>query len=103
MCGDEMAMEGYIRVLIVPEFGYRYAALIPNNAEKLRRVIGGEYECRFIDENVAVESAYLEPWRLRRQYKNQEFFGTFIIAGWNENGDFCSLNDDELRKWCQVF
>lgn len=96
-------VESNIRVLIVPEIGCPYVAWIPNSADMLRRVIGGEYECRFMDENVAVESAYLEPWRLRRQYKNQEFFGTFIIAGWNENGDFCSLTDDELRKWCQVF
>lgn len=85
---------------------------LENTLEALQRAvsIGANYtgliEVIDIDENVCIicnEEGKLIPLEPNRRLGHDVICGVFYVVGFNDEGDFCSLNCDEIEKYKKMF
>lgn len=94
----------FIRVLIVPDDCFGYVANIPNDRDSIRRIMHGKYDIRLIDDCAFivipdVEASFYD----YREFNGNRIRGSFIIAGYDCDGNLASLTYDDMKKWYTIF
>lgn len=108
----KLKKEEEIKVLIVEPMQAPKVRVIKNDLKELQSIVGGYIECLEISQGITIicnEEGKLEGLPLNRSLdRDGEIYeiiaGTFIVAGDDfMSGEFCSLNDDELKEYYNRF
>lgn len=94
----------FIRVLIVPDDCFGYVANIPNERDSIRRIMHGKYDIRLIDDCAFIVIPDVEASLYDyREFNGNRIRGSFIIAGYDSDGNLASLTYDDMKKWYTIF
>jgi hypothetical protein len=99
-------MEKIIKVLIVEPLKEPYPAEIENTLAGMQMTVGGLIEPIFLKKGVDIvcnEEAKLIGLTGNRSLGVDIIAGTFFVVGSNDEGEFVSLTEDEMRKCAERF
>lgn len=80
-------------------------ATIPNTLKAMQEMVGGYIEVVYLDGICLVcnEEGKLMGLEGNRRVGGDIIAGTFFLAGDNRDGDFCSLTQEQLERFGQMF
>lgn len=103
---DETMKEERIKVLVVEPNEKPYETVIDNTLEAKQEIVGGYIEAVPLSESAELicnDEGKLIGLPPNRRLGNDIITGTFIIAGANESEYFCSLSDEDIEKYKEMF
>ncbi|MDK2919527.1 MAG: hypothetical protein PWQ37_2260, partial [Candidatus Petromonas sp.] len=95
-----------MRVLIVEPHKEPYEKDIEKNLKSMQEIVDGLIEPVYLDENTAIicnEEGKLMGLEGNRRVGRDIIAGTFFIAGMNDEGEFVSLTDEQLKACKERF
>ncbi|MDK2798949.1 MAG: hypothetical protein PWQ70_568 [Clostridiales bacterium] len=95
-----------MRVLIVEPYKEPYEKDIDNSLKSMQKIVGGLIKPVYMDENTAIicnEEGKLMGLEGNRRVGRDIIAGTFFIAGMNDEGEFVSLTDEQLKACKERF
>ncbi len=99
-------MEETIRILKVAPGQPPEETVIPNTLEASQQIVGGYIEVVGLDDDcvlVCNEEGKLLGLPGNRRCGEDIITGTFFVTACDEEGDFCSLSDDQMETFRQQF
>lgn len=103
---DDMMKEERIRVLIVKPNEVPFEMIIDNTLEAKQEIVGGYIEAVPLSESAELicnDEGKLIGLPPNRRLGNDIITGTFIIVGANESEHFCSLSNEDIEKYKDMF
>lgn len=99
--------EEKITVLVVEPMKKPRVETIENTLEAQQRVVGGDIECVYFDDEESIivcneEGKFLN-LQANRRIGNDVIAGTFFIARDDGSEDLVSLTDEQIEKYSQIF
>lgn len=95
-----------MRVLIVEPHKLPYETDLGNDLHSMQKVVGGLIEPVQLDDDTILvcneEGKCLELEGNRRVEKDI-IAGTFFVCGFDDEGEFCSLSDDQAKDYAERF
>ena len=95
-----------MRVLIVQPQGRPYVAEIENGLEPMQEIVRGSIEMVDLDESTSLvcnEEGKIQGLEGNRRIGRDIIAGTFLICGFNEEGESISLTDKQILKYYECF
>ena len=95
-----------MRVLIVEPQKMPHEAEINKDLHSMQRVVGGLIECVDLDNETTLvcnEEGKLQGLEGNRRVGRDIIAGTFFICGFNDDGEFVSLTDEQISKYKDRF
>ena len=99
-------MEKTIKVVMVEPMKEPYTAEVKNTLEGLQKSVGGYIEAVYLEDNVVLvcnEEGKLMSLPGNRSLGNDIIFGTFFVAGSNDDGEFVTLAEDKIQQYSDQF
>ena len=99
-------IEKTIRILKIEPQKLPYEKEINNDLEGIQGEVEGLFECIYLDDNcilVCNEEGKLKVMELNRRVGNDIIAGPFFIAGDSCDGEFISLNDEQVEQYINEF
>lgn len=93
---------GRIRVLRAEPGGPVREIQIENRLEAFQKSVGGYIECAGLKDGAVLicdDEGKLKGLRPNRRLGGDLIVGTFLIAGVDAEGDFCSLTETQAERW----
>lgn len=95
-----------MRVLVVAPHKRPYIQKIDNSLRPMQDIVGGLIEVIKLDKTTALvcnEEGKIKGLEGNRRVGSDIIAGTFFICGSNEEGEFLSLNDEQVFKYSKRF
>lgn len=99
-------MEKTLRVLKVEPDKLPYVKEIGIELEAQNDEVGGEIAAFDLDDECLViynNNGKMENATPNRRYKNDIICGPFLVCGYNDEGDFISITDEQIERYSEVF
>lgn len=103
---DDTMKEKRIKVLVVEPNEKPYETVIDNTLEAKQEIVGGYIEAVPLSESAELicnDEGKLIGLPPNRRFGNDIITGTFIIVGANESEHFCSLSNEDIEKYKDMF
>ena len=101
-CCPRLENRGRIRVLRAEPGGPVRELQIENRLEAFQKSVGGYIECAGLKDGAVLicdDEGKLKGLRPNRRLGGDLIVGTFLIAGVDAEGDFCSLTEAQAERW----
>lgn len=101
-CCPRLKNRGRIRVLRAEPGGPVREIQIENRLEAFQKSVGGYIECAGLKDGAVLicdDEGKLKGLRPNRRLGGDLIVGTFLIAGVDAEGDFCSLTETQAERW----
>ncbi|MBC2579385.1 DUF3846 domain-containing protein [Clostridium sp. DJ247] len=95
-----------MRILIIEPQKVPYEAEINKELRSMQKIVGGLIQAVDLDENTSLvcnEEGKLIGLEGNRRVGRDIIAGTFFLCGFNEEGQFTSLNDEQIKKCSERF
>lgn len=95
-----------MRILIIEPQKVPYEAEIIKDLASMQKIVGGLIQDVDLDENTSLvcnEEGKLIGLEGNRRVGRDIIAGTFFLCGFNEEGEFTSLNDEQIKKYSERF
>lgn len=95
-----------MRILIIEPQKVPYEAEIIKDLASMQKIVGGLIQAVDLDENTSLvcnEEGKLIGLEGNRRVGRDIIAGTFFLCGFNEEGEFTSLNDEQIKKYSERF
>ncbi len=95
-----------MRILIIEPQKVPYEAEINKELDSMQNIVGGLIQAVDLDENTSLvcnEEGKLIGLEGNRRVGRDIIAGTFFLCGFNEEGEFTSLNDEQIKKYSERF
>lgn len=95
-----------MRILIIEPQKVPYEAEIIKDLDSMQKIVGGLIQAVDLDENTSLvcnEEGKLIGLEGNRGVGRDIIAGTFFLCGFNEEGEFTSLNDQQIKKYSGRF
>lgn len=95
-----------MKILIVEPQKVPYEAEINKDLASMQKIVGGLIQAVDLDENTCLvcnEEGKFIGLEGNRRVGRDIIAGTFFLCGFNEEGEFTSLNDEQIEKYSNRF
>ncbi|EQB86594.1 hypothetical protein J2Z44_002333 [Clostridium punense] len=95
-----------MRILIIEPQKVPYEAEIIKDLASMQKIVEGLIQAVDLDENTSLvcnEEGKLIGLEGNRRVGRDIIAGTFFLCGFNEEGEFTSLNDEQIKKYSERF
>lgn len=95
-----------MRILIIEPQKSPYEAEIIKDLDSMQKIVEGLIQAVDLDENTSLvcnEEGKLIELEGNRRVGRDIIAGTFFLCGFNEEGEFTSLNDEQIKKYSERF
>ena len=102
-------MNDKIKCLLVEPYELPKEIIIDNTLETKQKIVGGDIECVYLQNNddvvlICNEEGKINGMKLNREIGYDIIAGPFLVVGDDyENGEFKSLNSNQLLKYKMYF
>ncbi|MDT8717041.1 DUF3846 domain-containing protein [Clostridium sp. 19966] len=95
-----------MRILIIEPQKVPYEAEIIKDLASMQKIVGGLIQAVDLDQNTSLvcnEEGKLMGLEGNRRVGRDIIAGTFFLCGFNEEGEFTSLNNEQIKKYSERF